>query len=283
MTRTQAMTRLRLCLLAASSVLAVSFAASANAQSITVVGKWQTDPDFPQGPNQLQGWLQKDFSLQLAWPAGLPVSSNEGGYPADKEGYSKAWVWQDAANVHLTVDGVAPHALASPLTYLQLTNDFSYDGSQGLLDAGIYDVFELSGMSDLCPAAGQLPYWGTCVASPGYPDRYTYSILLIGPQHTFSNAPDLPNLSQIASANWLVAGAAVNFYVDGGIDVGAVESLTVLSPLHSQSLLISLAVPEPSSYALLLIGLGLIGVATRRNASARSSDLDLGRTGTSKT
>lgn len=247
---------------------------SANGQSLAVRGAWQAvidpNPAYLDGINVLQGWDQQAFTLQLNWPTGVAASSQMGDYPMNPEGYSKAWVWNLTGpgnlgtQARLTVGGASAMNFSSPLTYVQVTDNWLYDGAQGLLNAGTYDVLVLSGISATCPSTGPA-YWGECVQSDDHPGFYRYSVSLYGADHVFATRDEPPSLALVGSAPWLLVFAQVDRYVQGNVFAGSVDYRNPLGPQPSHTLQVSV-VPEPSSWAVLLAGLLVLSGMKRRVA-----------------
>lgn len=240
--------------------------AHADTRSLTVSGQWgeptRIEPGSPllQG-NALSAWVGQGFSLTLAYRDSDPLSDQAGGYPVNPDSYSHSWVWQALGPAQLTVAGVSRFSGASALSYVQITDNWAYDGSAGVLPSGSYDVIELFGMTNGCPATGP-SYWGQCVNTPGYPDRMSFNIALIGQADLLLDAHQLPS-AQLPLYKVLAVNAEVRLLRDGDQLVGAVEYLANVPGGALQRLVLS-PVPEPHSAGLLAAGLLLVAALRRR-------------------
>lgn len=291
---------------AAVSILTVATviglcAAPAQAAPITisVSGVFDTVPTIPGGNN-----VSSDL-LGTAYSASYTVSTNpadatihgqklresdvdSSGVPVDAHGWS---FFSSAINSDGTyqLSGPPRNTLTTTqnsfsdgqVTDIEVTNNFNYDGSEGTLPAGVYDILTINGQwHDFTSCSGQyeIEENGCNNFAPGL-NLWT-QFELIGTSNMFQDSIAYPfdghmDLSQVlygtflhrADFNGVMTGLAIQdppLTLVNGVLVGPGMSAAV-------------TVPEPGTFVLLSMGLGLMGLVARRrqrNHSARPAALD---------
>ena len=249
----------RAALLAATALvggLALPAATWAGAHNITVQGRFTLADDAvladPTGGNALGDWVGRSFSVTLGWADDPAQAIGVSDHHADN---TRTWAFTQLTG-GFAVQGGASHD-GSVFNFVSVRNDWAYDGSAGILPAGVYDEIAISGTAAGCPAVGPEPLFGTCIYTPGWPANYSFSVSILGPADFLADGgltypgPDTP----LAAA--LLVSAEVTLYTDGNRLIGAVESHNTAADRLS-SLSITTAVPEPAPALLMLVGLGCL-------------------------
>lgn len=215
--------------------------------------------DDPSAPNQLAAWMGRDFSIQLQWSAaGLLGASVQTWGELDR-------VWAFVGAGQVSVAGGLP-VTPSVLNYVGTRNDWAYDGSQGVLPAGIYDEVDVYGLGSACTTASGPAYFGECTLSPGAPLRYSFSINLIGSAGMLADAGvTLPLGSGIPRGQIKAVITTLELWADNTRLVGQLQSIDTSATMLSRLTLDTVpAVPEPATFWMALLGLLGLGARLRQ-------------------
>lgn len=243
--------------IALTALLAACVGQGHAATRVSYTGAFETAPQHvladPTLPNRLAGLLGSNFTASLTWdPAEVLASSTN-------DGDSTA-IWALPGRGSLSIAG---QTITPEFTFVSTRNDFYYDGSFGVLPAGFYDEITLSGAQG-CAATGP-QYFGTCVAVPGAPARWSYSIVLIGSASMLADAGlSLPTAALFDATRLLAVGAELDLMENGNELVGALETLSAdPTRLTRLSLTEVAVVPEPATYLFMCAGLIALRLRSR--------------------
>ncbi len=167
------------------------------------------------------------------------------------------------------------------VTHITVTNNFNYDGSEGILPAGVYDILTIGGLwhnFSSCTGLSEIESNGCNNFAPGL-NIFT-DFMLIGTSEMFQDSLAYPldghmDLSKVLYGTF---GLEVKFNgVTTGVAIQDPPLTLVNGVLVGPDMSVTVAVPEPGTFALLPMGLGLMGLVARRrqrNHCARPVALD---------
>jgi hypothetical protein len=141
-------------------------------------------------------------------------------------------------------------ALAAPPPYTRMQASINYGGPDGTGLAGVtlYDTGATSsvGVLHVSPSGGPFQLWGRFFSTTNVND----------------SPPDLGNVVGVADYHLDVVGIEASPSLHAPGQVPGVQLITASG--HDYSSLPPSAVPEPATWAMLLVGLGLAGAGRRR-------------------
>lgn len=229
---------------------------SAAAYTINVTGTFNLSTFAPPASNSLAGLLGTSFS------GSFTSDSDPGSFAADSATRPGEIGWYLVGSPYgLTVAGATGYP--SPDITTSISDDFfiSAVDAMGLLSDGHYDVFDLEGYApDLTNAgAGCEPLDGlACALATGR----AYRFVLVGNTGMLTD-PTAPGPSTIDLSAVRLALLIAEDY-DAGNLIGDAYAVGRLAPGSTIANIDITPVPEPGTGALLLAGLGVLGLGVQR-------------------
>lgn len=253
--------------LALALLLAAAPVVFAAPYTINVSGTFNADNsglDDPLGINTLA------YLNGLAFTGSFTLDDNPGllqpnQYFHEINSDNESWFFNSPYNVTLNVPNA--FSFTSSGTVVRVENHFFYDGSEGFVPAGYYDSIGINGWTPqtTCSNCGGIDWGETTPLVSGH----SFWMGLDG----YDNMLQGPNNLGVAEnlANVLFGQMDLTQY-QNGVTVGYVS--TVWGPATgSLSNLTVTPVPEPETYALMLVGLGLVGYAARRDGARHGAQM----------
>jgi hypothetical protein len=254
-------------------VLALVFSAWTSAAFATPVtlglaGIFQSAPTDnlanPANGNQLSSFVGRSFSSSFTWesnPVGISSPPNNGVpyYTQLNNAGDRAWAFFPPSRPTFNSGAFG---YTGQNVVIETQNDWYYDGSEGMLAAGTYDVVNINGwMIDVpcgdiytCPPGVQLPAV-----------NFNFSISLIGSADLLGGRDVLPG-ADLAVDKLVFGAASLAKYNNLNQIVGEASTWGTVSGSFND--LTIQAVPEPNVLALLALGaLGCV-VSRKRKKSA---------------
>ena len=248
--------------IALALLLAAAPVAFAAPYTINVSGTFQADNSEltnPSGPNTLT------YLDGLAFTGSFTLEDDPfntllpSQYVREINPDNESWFFHTPSSTyHVTLNVPGVFGFTSLGTVVGVQNDWLYDGSQGYVPAGTYDSIWMGGWnpSMTCINCSGIEWGGVTPIVTGFDFSLSldgYSNMLQGPNN-LGVAPNLANVlfGQMDLTHY-VNGEQVGFVrTEWGPVAGSLSSLTITP------------VPEPETYALMLVGIGLVGLAERR-------------------
>jgi hypothetical protein len=251
-----------------AALIAISHSAAAAPYTINVSGTFHMNSeelDNPSNPNSLAFLDGLSFTGSFTLD-NAPSSLNPDQYTKEiNNDDNEVTYWFHGANyynVTMSIPDASGMSWVGPGSGAGVENEFYYDGSQGFVPAGTYDNVGFFGWAPgmTCTNCINDIDWseGTPLTS-----GYTFGLTLFGYANMLQGQDNLGIDENLA--NVLIGEMYLEQY-ESGIVIGAVGTFGAVS--GSLNALSVTPVPEPETYALMLVGLGLVGFAARRRKKA---------------
>lgn len=166
-------------------------------------------------------------------------------------------------------DGLLPVGFA---TYDQLGALIPAPGNSGYAAEPPGDVttFFSVGVSNGQPSSSSVTFGGLGVSYFGYymgsPDNYNIVTMYSGNTMVLQiNGTDMATAASLMADGNQQVGFYMNFFTNGGTTITKVTFSANQNAFESDNHSYISAVPEPETFAMLLTGLGLLGLASRRS------------------